>query len=79
MLGWWPALGDCFVITRIPQRPSVFLPDVGERDGSPVFNETGLAGRFDLKVTGGVNFAHDLTARMHEQLDLKVTRSQREC
>ena len=44
----------------------------------PVINETGLAGRFDLKVTGGVNFAQDFTARMHEQLGLKVTRSQRE-
>jgi uncharacterized protein (TIGR03435 family) len=43
----------------------------------PLINETGLPGRFDLEVTGGVDFGHDFTARMHEQLGLKVTRAQR--
>jgi hypothetical protein len=44
----------------------------------PVINQTGLPGQFDLEVTGGVDFVHDFTARMHAQLGLKVTRAQRE-
>jgi hypothetical protein len=43
-----------------------------------VINQTGLPGQFDLEVTGGVDFVHDFTARMHAQLGLKVTRAQRE-
>ena len=42
----------------------------------PVINETGLPGRFNLEVTAGVDY--NFRARMHEQLGLKVTRSQRE-
>lgn len=44
----------------------------------PVINQTGLPGQFDLEVTGGVDFVHDFTARVHAQLGLKVTRAQRE-